>query len=172
MMQSVTFVRPKRIPLFVSLAFALMTVVGCGAVTQVEVPLSSVAKEIEARGFRIEKRASLPPNDWEISNFRLRIKVAVTFKAEKPLPNESDNYYCRFILFEETYDSPNDARRRLEQLHEISPDAPVEDRHNSALRAGFVVDRTLYTLQTDAMMFFPEVKELTKLLAASRTVQS
>ena len=87
----------KRIPEFVALAFALL-VVGCGAATQAEIPLSSVAKEIETRGYRVQKRSSLPPDDWEISEFRLRNKVAVTFKAEKRLPNETDNYYCRFIL--------------------------------------------------------------------------
>lgn len=90
--------RRKRIPEFVALAFALQVVAGCGVATQAEIPLSSVAKEIEARGYRVQKRSSLPPNDWEISEFRLRSKVAVTFKAEKPLPNDTDNYYCRFIL--------------------------------------------------------------------------
>ena len=164
--------RQKRIWKFVALAFALLAVVGCGVATQAEIPLSSVAKEIETRGYRVQKRSSLPPDDWDISEFRLRSKVAVTFKAEKPLPNETENYYCRFVLFEETYDSPNDARVRMDRLREISPDAPVEDRHNSPLRAGFVVDRTVYILQTDAVIFLPEVQQLTKLLAASRTGQS
>ena len=160
--------RQKRIPEFVALTVALLAVVGCGAATQAEIPLSSVAKEIEARGYRVQKRSSLPPDDWEISEFRLRSKVAVTFKAEKPLPNETDNYYCRFILFEETYDSPNDARVRMERLREISPNADVEDRHNSPLRAGFVVDRTVYILQTDAEIFLPEVQRLSKSLASER----
>jgi hypothetical protein len=160
-------VRRKRIPEFVSLVVVLMAVVGCGVVTQAEIPLSSVAKEIEARGYRVQKRTTLPPTDWEVSELRLLSKVAVTFKADKPLPNETDNYYCRFILFEETYDSHKDALGRLDRLHEISPDAPVEEEHNRALRSGFVVDRTVYILQTDAVIFFPEVQQLTKLLRGS-----
>jgi hypothetical protein len=162
-------VRCKRRPEFVGLVVGLIALVGCGVATQAEIPLSSVAKEIEARGYRVQQRSSLPPNNWEIAKFRLRRKVAVTFKAEKPLPNERENYYCRFILFEETYDSHDEALARLSEIHEISPDAPVEERHDSALREGFVVDRTVYFLQTDAVMFFPEVQRLTKLLASKRS---
>jgi|SRR5215213_488845 len=139
----------------------------CGVST--EIPLGPVAKEIEARGYSAQKRFASPPSNWEISKFRMRNRVVVAFKAKQPLPNENENYYCRFSLAEETYDSENDARQRLAQLHNIFPDGPYEDEYTRALREGFVVDRTLYILQTDASIFQPEIRRLSKILASLRT---
>ena len=158
--------RFKRIPHFLSLALALSAVLGCG--TRAEIPLSSIAKEIEALGYRPQKSFALPPTDRERSKFRMRNRVVVAFRAEQPLPNENEKYYCRFSLAEETYDSGNDARQRLGQLHDALPDGPVEDQYTRVLREGFVVDRTLYILQTDADIFLPEIRRLTRRLAASR----
>lgn len=155
----------RRIPQFVSLALAIIVVSGCRTGTQAEIPLSSVAKEIQAQGYRVQKSFSLPPTEWEISKFRIRKKVLVAFKAEQPLPNENDKYYCRFSLAEETYDSGNDASQRLAQLHDAFPDGPVEDEYTRVMREGFIVDRTLYILQTDAAKFLPEIRRLTKQLA-------
>ena len=160
--------RYKRIPQLITLTFAAIAAVNCGART---IPLSSVAKEIEARGYRVQKSFAPAPTDWEISRFRLRSRVMVTFKAEQPLPNEREKYYTRFSLAEETYDSTADARQRLDHLHDETPNAPAEDEYNRVMRDGFVVDRKLYVLQTDASIFLPEIERLTKTLAASRTAR-
>jgi hypothetical protein len=157
--------RSKRILQCIGLAVA-MVVLGCG--THKQVPLSSVAKEIQARGYRARESFASPPKDWEISRFRLRSRVIVAFKADQPLPNENEKYYCRFSLAEETYDSSDDAQQRLDHLHDPSPDGPVEDEYSRVLRDGFIVDHTLYILQTDAAIFLPEIQRLTKALAASR----
>jgi hypothetical protein len=141
-----------------------MAVWGCGVRSQTEIPLSSVAKEIEAHGYRAQKRFVNPPTEWEISKFRMRNRVVVVFKAEQPLPNETEKYYCRFSLAEETYDSANDARQRLIQLHDLFPDGPFEDEYTRVLREGFIVDRTLYILQTDAAIFLPEIRRLVNTL--------
>ena len=146
-----------------------MAAFGCAARTQAELPLSAVAKEIQARGYRVQKSFVPELTDWEISQFRTRGKVAVGFKAEQRMPNESENYYVRFLLLEETYDSNNDAQQRLVHLHDAAPNESGEDQYTRVLRDGFVVDRTAYILQTNAMIFFPEVQRLTKELAASRT---
>ena len=151
------------------MALALMAASGCRAGIQAEIPLSSVAKELQASGYRVQKSFVRPPSDWEISKFRLRQKVVVAFKAEQPMPNETETYYCRFALAEETYESGSDASQRLAQLHDASPEGPAEDEYTRLLREGFVVDRTLYILQTDAAKFLPEIRRLTKTLAASRT---
>jgi hypothetical protein len=162
--------RFKRIPQTIGLAVAVMALLGCGARTQspAEMSLSSVAKEIQARGYRARESFVHSPTDWEISRFRMRSRVIVTFKAEQPLPNENDKYYVRFSLAEETYDSSDDAHQRLDHLHDAFTDGPVEDEYSRVLREGFVVDRTLYILQTDASKFLPEIQRLTKTLAASR----
>lgn len=163
----------KRIPPLAALAIAVVAICGCSARTQTqpEIPLSPVAKEIQARGYRAKKTYRLLPTDWEISTFRLRSRVMVAFKAEQPLPNERETYYCRFSLAEETYDSNADARQRLDRLHDAIPNGPVEDEYTMVMRDGFVVDRTLYVLQTDAAKFLPEIRRLTKTLAASRTAR-
>ena len=157
----------KRIPSLVGLAVAVMVVWSCNARTA-EIPLGPVAREIQARGYRAEKTFTVPPTDWEIATFRLRSRVMVAFKAEQPLPNERETYYVRFSLAQETYDSGADAQQRLDHLHDETPGGPVEDEYMRVMRYGFVVDRTLYVLQTDAAKFLPEIHRLTKILAASQ----
>lgn len=162
----------KRITQVVALTLALTAIIGCRTrtqtQTQTEVPLSSVAKEIQALGYGARQSIAVPPEDWEISRFRLRSKVLVAFRAEQRLPNESDNYYVRFSLSEETYDSTEDARRRLDQLHDEYPEAASENQYTRVLREGFIIDRTTYVVQTDAAIFLPEIRRLTKTLATSR----
>lgn len=163
----------KRITPVAALAIAVMAICGCSVRTQTqpEIPLSPVAKAIQARGYRAQKSYALPPTDWEISQFRLRNRVMVAFKAEQPLPNERETYYCRFSLAEESYDSSADAQQRLDHLHDATPNGPEEDEYSRVLRDGFVVDRTLYVLQTDAAKFLPEIRRLTKTLAASQSAR-
>lgn len=165
--------RFKRITLVIALTLALTAIIGCRArtqtQTQTEVPLSSVAKEIQALGYQAMQSIAVPPEDWEISRFRMRSKILVAFRAEQPLPNETENYYVRFSLAEETYDSTDDARRRLDQIHDEYPEASSENQYTRVLREGFVIDRTTYVLQTDAAIFLPEIRRLTKTLATSRT---
>ena len=97
----------------------------------------------------------------------MRRKQVTSFRANERLPNETENYYVRFSFTEETYDSKEDARLRLTQLHKEFPDGPWEDEYSRAMREGFLIDRTAYILQTDAAIFWPEIKRLTKLLAES-----
>lgn len=161
-----------RITKVIGLCLSLTAIIGCRALTQtqtlVEVPLSSVAKEIQALGYRVRQSIAIPPEEWEISRFRMRSKVLVAFRAEQRLPNESENYYVRFSLAEEFYDSTDDARRRLDQLHDEYPEASSENQYTRVLREGFVIDRTAYVVQTDAAIFLPEIRRLTKKLAESR----
>ena len=154
---------------------AVVMVVGCGARSAIEVPLGPVAKEIQTRGYRPEKSFVKPPTEWEVAKFGMRDRVWVAFKAEQqlrsdeaPVGEHDKKYYCRFALIEETYDSTADARRRLLQIHDEFPGGPGEDEYTRTLRDGFVVDRTLYVLQTDGSIFWPEVKRLIGSLAASR----
>jgi len=97
----------------------------------------------------------------------MRRKQVTSFRANERLPNETENYYVRFSFTEETYDSKEDAINRLTQLHKEFPDGPWEDEYSRAMREGFLIDRTAYILQTDAAIFWPEIKRLTKLLAES-----
>src|SRR5262245_38610945 len=120
----------------VSLALAVMAICGCGARKQalLEVPLSPVAKDIASRGYRVQKSFVQPPIGWEISQFRMRSRTAVAFKAEQPMRYEPETYYCRFSLAEEKYDSNADARQRLDHLHDDIPGEPVEDEYTRVLR--------------------------------------
>jgi len=155
-----------------SLTLLVVTLVACATHPTVDTKpddsqLSAVAREITRRGYRVEQSSVLTPTAWEISKFRMRSKRVVAFKAEQPMPNENDIYYCRFMLSEETFDSDDDARQRLAQLHEVFQDGPVEDQYTLVLRDGFRAGRTAYILQTDASKFLNEIRRLTKTLTDS-----
>jgi hypothetical protein len=153
------------------LSFALALCSGCHAKPpadgQEPSPLTPVAQEIERRGYRAKESLVVPPTPWEISTFRMRNKRFFSFRADQPLPNSRD-YYCRFSLTEETYDSVDDARQRLANLHRASPDGPAEEEdYTSTMRTGFRVGNLTYVLQTDASIFWDEVQRLAKALANS-----
>ena len=153
------------------LTIALALVSGChverASRNQELSPLTPVAQEIERRGYLAKESRVVPPTPWEINTFRMRSKRSFSFRAEQPLPNAPDTY-CRFSLAEETYDSVDDARQRLANLHRASPDGPAEEEdYTSTMRAGFRVGNVTYVLQTDALIFWDEVQSLTKALASS-----
>jgi hypothetical protein len=127
-------------------------------------PLTLVAQEIERRGYHAGERLILAPTPWEISTFRLRSKRRFSFRADQPQPGSRD-YYCRFSLFEETYDSGDDARNRLINLHLPSPDSPEDNEYARVMRIGFRVGNVAYYLQTDAIIFWDEVQRFGSELA-------
>lgn len=160
-----------RFKQLVTLALAVMALCGCGPrkQAQAEIPLSAVAKDIQSRGYRVGKSFVKPPADWEISRFRMRSRTVTAFKAEQPMRYEPDTYYCRFSLAEERYDSSTDAQQRLDHIHDEFPGDLAEDEYTRVMREGFIVNGTLYILQTDAAKFLPEVRRLTQTLAAAHT---
>lgn len=147
----------------VTLALALLF--GCHADSPQIAPLTPVAQEIQRRGYQVKKRLILSPTAWEVATFRMRSKRSFSFRANQPLPNER-NTYCRFSFYEETYDSVEDAKQRLSDLHRPSPDAE-DDRYVRAMRTGFRVGPVTYVLETDAIIFWDEVQRLGKALADS-----
>ena len=130
-------------------------------------PLTPIAQDIQRRGYRANESLVVPPTPWEVSTFRMRSRRFFSFRAEQPLPNEREKYYCRFSLTEETYDSVDDARQRLANLHRVFPDGPREDEYMLTMRTGFHVGTIVYVLQTDAAIFWGEVQRLNKSLASS-----
>ena len=109
----------------------------------------------------------MSPTSWEVATFRMRSKQFFSFRADQPMPNARDTF-CRFSFFEETYDSVDDARNRLTNLHRPAPDGPAEEEHYlSAMRTGFRVGKVTYVLQTDGLIFWDEVKGLAQTLANS-----
>lgn len=134
-------------------------------VTSERPALSPIAQEIQRRGYHPKANEVIAPTAWEVSTFRMRSRRLVSFRAEQPMRNTSD-YYCRLSFFEETFDSIEDARHRLANIHLPDPNGPAEERdYLSALRTGFRVGNVAYVLQTDASMFWDEVQRLTKTLA-------
>jgi hypothetical protein len=124
-----------------------------------------VAQEIERRGYHLKESAVVEPTAWQRSTFRIRSKQSFSFRAKQPLPAEPDTY-CRFTLFEETYDSEADAQNRLTNIHLPDPTGPAEEQHYlSAMRTGFQIGKTAYVFQADAAIFWDEVQRLAKELA-------
>jgi hypothetical protein len=158
---------PKERVTWVLVALAL--IVGCHAKrsgdARQQLPLTPVAQEIQRRGFHAKESFVVPLTPWEISTFRMRSKRSVSFRADQPQPGSRD-YFCRFSLFEETYDSAADARHRLANLHLANPDGPEGERdYLSLMRTGFRIGNVTYVLQTDAIIFWDEVQRFAKELA-------
>ncbi|HEY5883612.1 MAG TPA: hypothetical protein VIT88_02950 [Pyrinomonadaceae bacterium] len=121
-------------------------------------PLTPVAQEIQRRGYHVKESLIVPPTLWEVSTFRMRSKRSFAFRSDQPQSGTSD-YFVRFRFFEETYDSIEDARHRLANLHMWSPDASAEvNEYDRVMRSGFRVGTVVYFLQTDAIVFWDEVK--------------
>ena len=128
-------------------------------------PLTPVAQEVERRGYHAKESLIVSPSAWELSTFRMRSKRVFSFRANRPDPGTT-NYFCRFTLFEETYDSADDASHRLANVHVQSPDGHEgEEEYLSVMRTGFRVGNVAYVLQTDAMTFWDEVQRFAKELA-------
>jgi hypothetical protein len=145
------------------LTFAVALGAAChgkrSVVTRQPAPLTPVAQEIERRGYQVKESLIVPPTAWEVSTFRMHSKRVFSFRANQPQPGSRD-YYVRFSLFEETYDSIADARNRLANLHD--PDDSAIDEYQLAMRTGFRVGNVAYFLQTDASIFWPEVQRFAK----------
>jgi len=145
---------------------ALALVAGCrskqGLNPRQQSPLTPMAQEIQRRGYHAKESLMVSPTAWEISTFRMRTKHVFSFRANQPEPG-TNNYYCRFSFFEETYDSADDARHRLANVHLPSPDGPEGERdYLSVMSTGFRVGNVTYILQTDASQFWDEVQRFAK----------
>ena len=139
---------------------------GCNAKRSTDIsrqsPLTPVAQEVQRRGYHAKESLIVPPTPWEKSTLRMRSKRSFSFRADQPQPGTRD-YFCRFLLFEETYDSADDARYRLANLRLASPDATAEvNEYDRVMRSGFRVGTVVYFLQTDAIMFWAEVQRFAK----------
>src|SRR5262249_4854032 len=90
------------------LTFAVAFVAGCHAKRSVDTrqqsALTPLAQEIEHRGYQVKASFIVPPTAWEILTFRMRSKRSFSFRADQPQAGTRD-YFVRFWLFEETYDS-------------------------------------------------------------------
>ena len=152
------------------LVITLLFVAGChskrSASQDQQAPLTPVAQEIERRGYHAKESHIVAPTPWDISTFRMRRKQISSFRADQPQRGSRD-YYCRFKLFEELYDSADDARSRLANLHLPSPDTPEDNEYARVMRLGFRVGTTVYFLQTDAIIFWDEVQRFGKELSSA-----
>ena len=168
-----SFIQMFRLPSapIAFLTFGLAFGAGChskrSANARQQAPLTPVAQEIQRRGYHPKESLIEPPTPWEISTFRMRYKRSFSFRADQPQSGTRD-YFVRFRFFEETYDSIEDARNRLANLHLMSPDATAEvNEYDRVMRSGFRVGPIVYFLQTDAITFWDEVQRFAKDLAAA-----
>jgi hypothetical protein len=84
------------------LLLVVIVTTGCrskrAANVQQMAPLTTVAQEIERRGYHAKESSIVAPTAWEVSTFRLRGKQVSSFRANQPQAGSSD-YFCRFIFF-------------------------------------------------------------------------
>ncbi len=82
------------------------------------------------------------------------------------MPRQKNTYY-RFTLIKEVFDSPTHAKQRLQQTrpsYAFKTDSVYEKL--CALKKGFVVDRTVYFVATDAYLFNQELSHVLAQLKA------
>jgi hypothetical protein len=124
-----------------------------------------MAQEIQRRGYHAKESFIESPTPWEASTFRLRSKRSVSFRANQPQAGTRD-YFVRFWFFEEAYDSIEDARHRLANIHVPSPDATIEVNEKArVMRSAFRVGTTVYFLETDAISLWDDMRSFAKRLA-------
>jgi hypothetical protein len=151
---------------FAWLTIALVFLTACQSKqSPVGLDLTPVGQEIQHHGYHVKTGMAMSPTAWEVATFRMRSKRSFTFRADQPIANTRD-YYCRFSFFEEMFDSVDDARHRLANIHLADPDGPAEESdYLSTMRAGFRVGNVAYVLQTDAAIFWDEIERLSKTVA-------
>jgi hypothetical protein len=149
---------------WITIAFVFLT--ACSSKqSPVGLDLTPVGQEIQRHGYHVKTSTAMSPTAWEVATFRMRSKRSFSFRADQPAANTRD-YYCRFSFFEEMFDSEEDARRRLANIHLADPEGPAEERdYLSSMRTGFRVGNVAYVFQTDATIFGDEVGRLSKTIA-------
>ncbi len=114
----------------------------------------------------------LQPTTWERDTFHLLAKQCTAIRRDVPLPPSTD-LFPRFIVFEEIYASPQEARARVGALHsKRPPDLEGEAEKIFPLRDGFARGRRVFIVTTDALAFQETGKQLTAALQAWLAGQS
>jgi len=127
---------------------------------------SNPPPEIEAffrnRGYEI-RPVALSPTEWEKEQFDTQRVTVLFLRSRHQVPGLDANTYFRFRLIAEKYETPADAKNRLERLFDQPPREPnSEPQKEFPLRRGFAAESTVYTLATDVNAFMPELEILVK----------
>lgn len=151
--------------------FAALTMVVCAQDKQTEVPPIFSESIIQTWAYRTLRSERREQSEWETKHFgKASIRIQ-SIKSTKELKDWKNAYY-RFRIAEETFATPEDAKRRIERIRDTPPGLNTKMEPHWVLRDGIAVGRIAYIVSTDSMKFEIEaLPTVMKLLTAQVTTK-
>lgn len=126
---------------------------------------------IQSWGYRTLKSERKEQSEWETTHFGKAIIRLQSIKSTKELKDWKNAYY-RFRIAEETFATPEDAKKRIESIRDTPPGLDTKTDPHWVLCDGIAVGRIAYIVSTDSMKFEIEaLPTVMKLLTAQVTIK-
>lgn len=126
---------------------------------------------IQTWGYRTLKSERREQSEWETKHFGKASIRLQSIKSTKELKDWKNAYY-RFRIAEETFATPEDAKKRIERIRDTPPGLDTKKDPHCVLCDGIAVGRIAYIVSTDSMKFAIEALPIVmKLLTAQVTTK-
>jgi hypothetical protein len=120
--------------------------------------------KLKSWGYRTKSTESPKQTKWEKNQFGKATIFKQQIKGINEYSKGTKTYY-RFTLTKETYQNYQKAQDRIKKLFSTPPGVSTKMYPELVLREGFAVDKVVYIVSTDVMMFsYKELPKVTKLL--------
>lgn len=126
---------------------------------------------IESWDYRTLKSESREQSEWEAGHFGKATIRLQFIKGTKEISGAKNTWY-RFRIAEETFATPEEAKRRIERIRDTPPGLDTKMDPHWVLRDGVAVGRIAYIVSTDSVKFEMEaLPSVMKLLTTQVTTQ-
>ncbi len=126
---------------------------------------------IQSWGYRTLRSERKEQSEWETKHFGKASIRLQSIKSTKELKDWKNAYY-RFRIAEETFATPEDAKKRIERIRDTPPGLDTKTDPHWVLCDGVAVGRIAYIVSTDSMKFEIEaLPTVIKLLTARVTTK-
>lgn len=121
---------------------------------------------IESWAYRTLKTESREQSGWEAKQFGKATIRFQSIKGTKEISGSKNTYY-RFRIAEETFATPEEAKKRIEKIRDTPPGLDTKMDPHWVLCDGIAVGRIAYIVSTDSSKFELEaLPSVMKLLTA------
>lgn len=149
--------------------FAALTIGVCAQDKPSDVTPIFTDRVIQSWGYRTLKSERKEQSEWESKHFGKAGIRLQTIKSTKEVKGWKNAYY-RFRIAEETFATPEDAKKRIERIRDTPPGLDTKTDPHWVLCDGVAVGRIAYIVSTDSMKFEIEaLPAVMKLLTAHVT---
>ena len=151
--------------------FAALTIGVCAQDKQPDVTPIFTDSIIQSWGYRTLKSERREQSEWETKHFGKASIRLQSIKSTKELKDWKNVYY-RFRIAEETFATSEEAKKRIERIHDTPPGLNTKTDPHWVLCDGLAVGRIAYIVSTDSTKFEIEaLPTLKKLLTAQVTTK-